>query len=123
MIVRMPTCEGLGDEQLGLLEGAERRVDGPVVGDVVAAVGERGDVPGGDPDRVDTEVAQVREPRAQARQVTGPVAVPVREAARVDLVDHCAAPPLRIGLRLRLRHSRLVSRGPPSMSPGPGCPV
>ena len=37
--------ERLGDQRLGLRERAERRIDGPVVGDVVAAVGERRDVP------------------------------------------------------------------------------
>ena len=40
-IVRMPSAQRLGDERLGLGERAEARVDGAVVGDVVAAVGER----------------------------------------------------------------------------------
>ena len=40
-----PEVERLGDQRLGLLERAEGRVDRPVVGDVVAAVGERREVP------------------------------------------------------------------------------
>ena len=39
-------------------ERPERGVDGAVVADVVAAVGERGRVPRGEPDRVDAEVAR-----------------------------------------------------------------
>ncbi len=36
-------AEGVRDQPLGLLQRAEDRVDGPVVGHVVAAVGERRD--------------------------------------------------------------------------------
>ena len=60
--------EGIGDEGLGLGERAEGRIDGPVVGDVVAAVGQRGDVPRREPDRVDAEVAKVGEPRRGRRR-------------------------------------------------------
>ena len=123
MIVRMPSVARLGDERLGLREGAEGRVDVAVVGDVVAAVGQRREYQG-----VNQIASTPRSRRYGSRarmpgEVAGAVAVPVGEAARVDLVDHRAAPPLRVGLRLRLRHSRLVSRGPPSTSPGPGCPA
>ncbi len=103
---------GLRDELLGLGERAELRVDRAVVGDVVAAVRERGHVPGGEPDRVDAEVAQVAEALAHACEVTGPVAVPVREAAHVHLVDHGAAPPVgRRGRRpCRRRGGRVGGR-------------
>ena len=88
--------EGLADEQLGVLEGAEGGVDVAVVRDVVAAVGERRRVPGVEPERVDAELLEVPESTAHAAQVAGAVAVRVREAADVDLVDHRAAPPQRI---------------------------
>ena len=93
MIVRIPYVEGLGDQRLRLLERPERRVDDAVVGDVVAAVGERREVPRREPDGVDAEVAQVGQPGADAGEVAGPVAVAVGEAADVDLVDHRAPPP------------------------------
>ena len=89
--------KGFLHEQLGLGERSEVGVDRPVVAHVVAAVGERGRVEGGEPDGVDAEVAQVPEPRAHAGQVAGAVAVAVREAAHVDLVDDGRAPPERVG--------------------------
>ena len=92
-IVRIPTACGLRDQALRLLERAERGIDRPVVRDVVAAVGERGAVPGREPDRIDAQVGEVGEPRADAREVADAVAVAVREAARVDLVDDGVAPP------------------------------
>ncbi len=88
--------EGVGDERLGLLERPEGRVDRAVVGDVVAAVGERREVPRREPDRVDPEVAQVGEPGPDAGEVAGPVAVGIGEAPDVDLVDDGAPPPVRI---------------------------
>ena len=87
----------LGDEPLCLVDRAEGRVDHAVVGDVVAAVGERGGVPRGEPDGVHAERRQVGQPRPDAGEVAGAVAVPVGEAARVDLVDHGVAPPCRAG--------------------------
>ncbi|GES34174.1 hypothetical protein San01_66620 [Streptomyces angustmyceticus] len=84
---------GVGDDRLGVGQGAEHRVDGAVVGDVVAGVGLRRGVEGAEPDGVHTQVAQVRQAAADARQVPHAVAVAVGEAARVDLVDHRVAPP------------------------------
>ncbi len=85
---------GLGDEFLGLGQGAEGRVDRPVVGDVVPAVGERREVPGSEPDRVDAEFGEVRQLGADTRQVARAVAVAVRETARIDLVDDGGTPPV-----------------------------
>ena len=87
---------GLRDQLLGLLERPERRVDRAVVGDVVARVGQRRRVPGVEPEGVDAEVAQVRQPRADAGEVADPVAVRVGEAADVDLVDDGVAPPAAV---------------------------
>ena len=75
-----PELGGLIDQQLGLGERPEHRVDVAVVGDVVAAVGHRRRVPRREPDRVHAEVAQVREPRAHAGEVADAVAVAVGEA-------------------------------------------
>src|SRR6202021_3574006 len=69
------------------------RVDGPVVGDVVARVGPRRRVPRAVPDRVDAEGGQVRQPRPDPGQVADPVAVAVGEALDVELVDRGIAPP------------------------------
>ena len=88
-----PERARLGDQLLGLLERPERRVDRAVVGDVVAAVGERRRVPRLEPERVDAEVAQVGQPLADAGEVADPVAVRVGEAPDVDLVDDGVAPP------------------------------
>jgi hypothetical protein len=87
----------LGDELLGLGEGAEGRVDGAVVGDVVAAVGHRREVPGVEPQGVHAEFGEVGQPGADAREVSGAVAVAVREAAHVHLVDDGGTPPVVVG--------------------------
>ena len=59
----------------------------------------------GEPDRVDAEVAQVGQARADAGEVADAVAVAVGEAAEVDLVDDGAAPP-RAGRRLGVARRR-----------------
>jgi hypothetical protein len=86
---------GLGDQRLGLLEGAEPGLDRPVVRDVVAGVGHRGRVPRVDPDRVDAEIREVGQLGPDAGDVAEAVAVTVGEAADVDLVDDGVAPPVR----------------------------
>ncbi len=87
---------GLRDELLGLGEGAEGGVDGPVVGDVVAAVGHRGGVPGVEPEGVDAELGEVGQLGADTGEVSGAVAVGVGETAYVHLVDDGRAPPVRV---------------------------
>jgi hypothetical protein len=91
-----PQAEGvrLGDQRVGVREGAELRVDVAVVGDVVPTVEQRGRVPRADPDRVDAEVGEVRQPGADPVHVARPVAVGVGERTRVHLVDDGATPPL-----------------------------
>jgi hypothetical protein len=84
---------GLGDDLLGLGERAEGGIYGPVVGDVVAAVGPGRRVPGREPEGVDAEVAQVVQAAAHAGEVADAVAVPVGERPHVDLVDGRTAPP------------------------------
>ena len=84
---------GLLDQRDRLVERAEGRVDVAVVGDVVAAVRLRRGVPGVDPDRVHAEPREVGEAARGPREVAEPVAVPVREAADVQLIRHRAPPP------------------------------
>ena len=95
--------EGLGDQRLGFGQRAERRVDRPVVGDVVAAVGERGGVPGVVPDGVDAELTEVAEPRPHAGEIADTVTVGVGEAAHVELIDDGVAPPGALGFRHWMR--------------------
>jgi len=84
------------DELLGVGKGSEHGLDVAVVRHVVAAVGERARVPRVEPDGVETEARDVLEPGAETGQVTDAVAVAVREAAQVDLVDGCVAPPTHL---------------------------
>jgi hypothetical protein len=80
-----------------VVEGAEQRIHLAVVGDVVARVVLRREEEGGEPDRVDPELAERGESLGDAGEVADAVAVRVRERARVDLVDHGGAPPLGSG--------------------------
>src|SRR5690554_1376683 len=73
--------------------GAEHRVDVAVVGDVVAEVVHGRAEERRDPDRVGAQAGDVVHAFDDARQVADAIAVGIHEAARVDLVDHRAAPP------------------------------
>ena len=88
-------AEVLGGRQhgVGVVQGAEQRVDVAVVGDVVAGVGLGGAVERREPHRVDAQGLEVGEPRGHTREVADAVAVGVGPGARVDLVDHGASPP------------------------------
>ena len=85
----------LPDQRLRIRKVAEQRVDPPEVGDVVAAVLLGREVPRADPDRVHTQVGEVREPAADAGDVADPVTARVREGPWIDLVDDGIAPPRR----------------------------
>jgi hypothetical protein len=71
------------------------RVHGAMVGHVVAEVALRRDEERAQPDGVSAEPDDLVQPRGHAGQVTDAVAVGVEEAARIDLVDHRAALPVR----------------------------
>ena len=85
----------LGDQRVEVLERAEVGVHGREVGDVVApvVVGRRHRRV--EPDAVDPEPLEVVEPVDDPAQVADPVAVRVRERARIDLVQDAVAPPRR----------------------------
>ena len=72
---------GLGDQLLRFLERAEGRVDGPVVGDVVATVGQRRDGTTGVNQMASMpRRREVRKARPDAGEVADAVAVAVGEA-------------------------------------------
>ncbi|BDZ46288.1 hypothetical protein GCM10025866_21970 [Naasia aerilata] len=103
--------ERLGDERLRVGQRAERRVDRPVVGDVVAAVHQRRRIPGVEPERVDAERLQVAEPGPDAGEVSDPVPVPVGEAAHVHLVDDRGPPPVVTRITSRSAGHHLIEEG------------
>ena len=90
-----PASMGLGEQPIEHAEIAEDRVDRLVIAHVVPEVGHRRAVDRREPDRVDPEAGDVIELRADAGEVSDPVAVGVRERARVDLVDDGRPPPRR----------------------------
>ncbi len=83
----------LGDQRIEVGERAEDRIDVAIIRDVVAEVAHRRLEEGREPDRIDAEARDMIEMRGDAGQVADPVAIRVREAARIDLVDDCALPP------------------------------
>ena len=108
---------GLRDQFVDVGQRAEPRVDGAVVGDVVAAVVERRGVEGRDPDRVDAQVGQVVQARDQPGDVAHPVAIAVGEGAWVDLVDDGVTPPVVGGGR----HGRTSFASKAFGGARPGC--
>ena len=93
-----PPGVDLADEALGVVERAVLGRDAEVVADVVAEVGLRALVEGGEPERLDAEPVQVVEPADDAPEVADAVAVRVGEGARIDLVDRRPLPPGNLGL-------------------------
>jgi hypothetical protein len=91
-------AKGVGalDQGVEILERAEDAVDVHVIGNVVAHVVLRALEDRRQPDSVDAEACDVVEPPHDAWQITDTVAVGVLKGARIDLIDHSAAPPLRI---------------------------
>ena len=80
-------CLCLADESVDVLHRAEARVDGAVVGDIVAAIVLRRDEERREPEEVDAEFLQIVELCGDAGQIAESVAVRVAEGFRVDLVD------------------------------------
>ena len=85
---------GRGDEPVEVVHRAEQRIDRRVVGDVIAEVETGRRVDRREPDRVHPEAGDVVEMGADPGQVADAVAIAVGEAARVDLVDDAALPPV-----------------------------
>src|SRR5690606_30554835 len=98
-----PELVSAGEHPVEIGERPEDRIDIAIVGDVVAEILHRRGEEWREPDRVYAEGGDVLQPFGDAGQVADPVAVRIREAARVDLVDDRAFPPW-IGLGRRGRH-------------------
>ena len=104
------------DEVADVLDRAVVGLDREEVGDVVAAVAQRGRVERQQPDAVDAEPLQVVELLDQAAEVARPVAVAVEERPRVDLVEDRGLEPVGLGLEpvagvvARRRHPSTRSR-------------
>lgn len=77
-----------------VVEGAQHRVDGQVVGDVVAVVEAWAGEEGGEPHHVDAQRREVWQPLGDPGEIADTVAVGVLEAPHVHLVAHGAAPPI-----------------------------
>ena len=88
-----PALVRVREELVEVGERAEERVDVRVIGDVVAVVDLRRGVERRQPERVDTELLEIRQARADPLEVADAVAVRVLEAADVDLVEGGAPPP------------------------------
>src|SRR5437899_5483454 len=89
---------------------AEQRIDLAIVGDVVAEIRHRRLEERRNPDRIDAKSRDVVELGHDARQIADAVAIAVEKAARINLIDHGAAPPGR-ELPLRIVHALLPGRG------------
>ena len=87
----------LVDQPPGVLERAVGRVDGAVVGDVVAVVAQRRGVERQQPDRRDAQLLDVVELGDHALEIADAVAVGVEERLDVGLVDDRVLVPVRIG--------------------------
>ena len=97
----------LVDQRVEIGERAEHRIDVAIVGDVVAEILHRRLEEGRDPDRVGAERRRCAASR-RMMPLRSPMPSPfeVLEAARIDLVDHRAAPP--VAVRLERRRDRCV---------------
>jgi hypothetical protein len=102
IITRRPSSCARCDQRVEIAERAEHRVDVAVVRDVVTEIEHRRAEEGRDPDRVDPERRDIGQALDDAGEVADAVAVRILEAARIDLVDHPAAPPVRIDRQRRV---------------------
>ncbi len=109
-----PEPMGFGQQAVEVGEGAEHRVDVAVVGDVVAEVLHRRGEERRQPDAVDAETGDIRELAGDAGEITDAVTVGIEEAARIDLVDDRAAPPVA--------HPPSPSRAAGELAPGAAAP-
>jgi hypothetical protein len=101
-------------------EGAVLRVDGLVVGDVVAEVHLGRRIHRRNPDGVDAEVLEIGQALGDAVQVADAIAVRVLEGAGIDLIEDGVLPPGGVGRRccglvecggIRCRRLRRAERG------------
>ena len=80
---------------------AEDRINIAIIGDVVAHVGHRRGKERRQPDRIDPECGNVRQAPGNPLDIAEPVGIRILKRPRIDLIDHCPAPP--VGLRRFIR--------------------
>ncbi len=89
---------GLCDQRIEVFERPEDRVDIDIVRDVVAEVPHRRREEGRYPDRIRAEPCNVGQTGRYPLQIADAIAIGILKGARIDLIDHRAAPPIPIGL-------------------------
>ncbi|EGE59994.1 hypothetical protein RHECNPAF_1760086 [Rhizobium etli CNPAF512] len=92
----------LRDHCVEVHQRAEDRIDILIIGNVVTEIAHRRGEEGRDPDRIDAEACHMRQAGSDALEVADAVAVGILIGARIDLIDHRAAPPVLIGGQDRL---------------------
>ena len=116
-----PEGMGLLHQAVEILQRAEAGIDAAIIGHVVAEILHRAGEDRRQPNGVDAQIGDIVEPAGDADEIPYPIAVLVLEGARIDLVDHRAAPPVLVdggfGRRPWLGHQR---GGSHCLSPGNG---
>ncbi len=84
------------DHGVELVKGAKDWIDAKMITDVVTKVAHRRCEKWRQPEAVDAETRHVIETPEDAREVADAVAIAVLEAARIDLVQGGAAPPVGV---------------------------
>ena len=97
------------DQYIEILDRAEQRIDPGVIGNVVAEIGHRRGKYRRQPDRVNAERAQVRQPRDDPGDVADPVGIGILKRSRIDLIENAVPPPVIMPL-IHLADRPLLSR-------------
>ncbi|MND19705.1 hypothetical protein D3C80_100260 [compost metagenome] len=100
------------DQPVEIGKRAEHRIDIDIIRDVVTEILHRRGEEGRNPDGVGTETGNMRQPVGDALEIADAVAIGVLIGARVDLIDHGAAPPILVGRQSgshRSGHSLILS--------------
>jgi hypothetical protein len=80
------------EQSVKIRHAAEDGSDSGVIADVVAEVRHRGGKDRRDPQRVDTELGQIRKPADDVWQITHAIAIAILNGARIDLIDDGCLP-------------------------------
>src|SRR5690348_4598342 len=83
----------LCEQRIEILKRAEERIDAGVIRNVVAEVRHRGDEDWRNPDRIDANLNEIRQPLDDAAQIADAVAVAVLKRAWINLIDDAGLPP------------------------------
>ena len=96
-----PAAVGVAQEITEVLEGAVTRIDGRVMGDIVAVVPQRRGIERKKPDRRDAEILKVIELLSQAAEIADAIGVAVVERPHVGLIDDRVFVPERVSVKCR----------------------